>query len=74
MTYTIAIIEDLNGEIKVNFDKTGNKYLVGIYHNETKEYTYKEYSTHEEAKQIYIKLTTAILEGTYSYEDRKKML
>jgi hypothetical protein len=74
MHYTIAIIEDVQGEIKVNFDSKGNKYQVGIYNTETKEYTHNTFEKQEQAYAIFEKLSKAIVTGCYSYEDRKAML
>jgi len=45
MHYTVAIIEDIQGNVKVNFDKTGNKFVVGLYNKKTKEYTPKHLMT-----------------------------
>jgi hypothetical protein len=74
MSYTIGILEDVQGKITVNFDKNGNKYLIGIYHKETKEYTHNTFATHSEAYAVFEKLTRAILKGEYSYEQRKEMI
>lgn len=36
MNYTIASMKDVHGTIKVEFGKSGNQYLVGIYETENK--------------------------------------
>lgn len=74
MSYTIAMVEDVQGEIKVNLDSTGNKYTVGIYNNETKEYTHKEFNSMDEAYATFEKLSKWICMGMYSYSDRKAVL
>lgn len=74
MNYTIASIEDVRGTITVEFEKSGNKYLVGIYETETKEFTHKKYDEMETAYSVFEKLSKAIITGCYSYEDRKGML
>jgi len=74
MNYTIAIIEDVQGVIRVNLDKSGNKYLVGVYNTETKEYLHNTFSNINEANDIFQKLSLAIITGAYSYEQRKQIL
>ena len=74
MHYTVAIIEDVQGDVKVNFDITGNKFLVGLYNKKTKQYTHKTFDEMEEGYLIFEKLSKAIIEGCYTYEDRKGML
>jgi len=74
MHYTVAIIEDIQGNVKVNFDKTGNKFVVGLYNKKTKEYTAKIFNDTESGYLIFEKLSRAIIDGCYNYEDRKEML
>jgi hypothetical protein len=74
MIYTIACLEEVQGTIQLNFVKTGNKYLVGIYNKETTEYEHKTYETIEAAYKVFEKLSKAIIEGCYSYQARKEML
>lgn len=74
MHYTIAILEDIQGEIKVNFDKAGNAYLVGLYNTETKESTHKAFTDQHDALRIFQWFAGAICSGCYSYEERRDML
>lgn len=74
MNYTIAIMEDVQGVIRINLDKPGNEYLVGLYNKETKEYSHNTFSNINEANDIFQKLSSAIITGAYSYEQRKQML
>lgn len=74
MHFTIALLEDVHGEIKVNFDSTGNKYLVGVYNKLTREYTHKTFDNMNTACAIFTKLCEWVVKGEYSYEDRKELL
>lgn len=74
MSYTIATIDDVQGNISVNFDSVGNKYLVGLYNNETKEYTHMEYERQQEAYNVFERLSRAVVFGLYSYEQRKELV
>lgn len=74
MNFTIAIMEDVHNNVTVSFDKSGNEYLVGLYHKETEEYTHKSFKTFEEAQEVFNKFANAILSGSYSYEQRKAFL
>lgn len=74
MCYIIARTEDLLSKITVDFSRRGNKYSVELYHQETKDFTHKEFSKIEDALALYQRLVEAIATGCYSYEDRKSWL
>ncbi len=74
MHYTIMITDDIHGHMKVNLDKVGNQYAVGLYRDENMEYTYKIFDTIDEALAVYGEYIVAIANGEYSYEDRKSWL
>jgi len=74
MNFTIAEMVDIQGDIKVKYGKDGNKYTVGIRNEETKEYTHNTYASKEDAYKVFSKLTKAIIDGCYSYEQRKSFL
>ncbi len=74
MNYTITSTEYVHGGYKVNFDKTGNQYLVGFTNEYTREYTHKTYDTMQEALSVYQKFVEAFITGDYSYETRKSWL
>ncbi len=74
MEITIASLEPMFGDILVTYNKVGNKYYTAIWHKVHKESTCQEPTTKEKAKRAFEKLTDAILDGNYSYEDRKAML
>lgn len=74
MHYTIAIMEDVQNDITINFDKVGDGYLVGLRNEDNSEYTKKIFKVFIEAKSKYFELVDAIIEGCYSYEQRKEML
>lgn len=74
MHYTIAIVEDVHNEQEIWFDKCGNEYLVTIHNKETKNRERKQFKSQNSAIEICTRLSTAILEGCYSYEQRAKML
>lgn len=74
MRYTIMVTDDFHGHMKVNLDKAGNQYVVGLYRDEDMEYTHKTFNTIDEALTVYSKYVEAIAKGEYSYEDRKSWL
>jgi hypothetical protein len=74
MSYIIAIIEDVQGDISVNFDHVGNKYLVGIYNKTTKEYTHKTFKSRQNAKTIFSSLSNMILDQEYSEQYKRSFL
>lgn len=74
MHYTIAMMKDVQIDMVISFDKVGNKYLVGLRNSENNEYTKKLFDNFREAKETYMKLADAILEGCYSYNQRKSFL
>jgi hypothetical protein len=74
MNYTIASLNDVNFGQVLTLDKNGNKYTVGLYNEETKEYTHKSFDSIGEAYTIFEKLSRCICFGEYSYSDRKAMI
>lgn len=74
MHYTIAVMEDVHFGQRVNFDSVGNKYLVGLYEEETKTYVHKTYDSQEEAYEHFEKISKAIITSCYSFEQRKGFL
>lgn len=72
MYYTIASLEDMAGNQTIDFDKDGNKYTVSIYNKGTKENCSKTYKNFVDAEYVYMKFVRAVLEGLYSFEERKK--
>lgn len=74
MNYTIAITEEIHGDLSVNFDKDGNQYLVGIRNKETGIYTHKSFKTHEAAQNAYLTIISWVLGGLYSEADKRSML
>ena len=74
MNYTIAILQDVHNDVKINIDKNGNKYTVGIYNEITKEYTHKSFNEMQEAYKVFENLSKSVVSGCYSYEQRKAFL
>lgn len=74
MHYTIGDFKETQGNLNVNFDKTGNQYLVGLYNKETKEYTHNTFNTMEEALERFINLTKFILQGYYNEKQKREYL
>ena len=73
MNYTIATMTDIHNDINIDFDKSGNMYMICLRNTESNELTYKKFANHADAVELFNKLSTAILTGCYSYEDRKAM-
>ncbi len=74
MNYTIASLHAVSFGQVLTLDKNGNKYVVGLYNEETKEYTHKSFDSIDEAYTIFEKLSRCICFGDYSYKDRKAMI
>ena len=74
MHYTIAEMDEIHGDVKLNFDKKGDYYTVGLYHKILREYTHKDFTDGADALARFLKLTSYILTGRYSYSDRKRLL
>lgn len=74
MNYTIARTDETQGDLSVNYDINGNRYLIGIYNKESREYTHKTFDTREEAEKAYLTVVSWILNGLYSEADKRQML
>lgn len=74
MQYTIAIIEDIQNEVTVSFDKVGNKFQVALRNLVSNEFTRLTFDSYYEAKERFMSLSSVILDGNYSYQTRKEIL
>jgi hypothetical protein len=74
MHYTIASLEEVHGNLTLNLDSSGNKYVVGLYNKDTKEYTHTEFETIGNAYAVFETLARCICMSLYSYEEKKEML
>lgn len=74
MDYTIAVLEDLAGNQTIEFCKVGNEYRVSITDREKDKYITRHYRTRKEAQFVFLNLSYAVLEGTYSFEQRKQLM
>lgn len=72
MYYTIASLEDVAGNQTIDFNKNGNEYTVSMYNKGTKESCSKTYKNFVDAEYVYMKFVRVVLEGIYSFEERKK--
>lgn len=74
MNYTIATTRDITTGQEVDFDKSGNKYVVNLVNKETGEKASKQFDTNEQGAAAYMKIVEAFLTGCYSWEDRAGFL
>lgn len=74
MHYTIATLEQVHGNLRLNFDKCGNQYLVGIRNAETKEYTHRIFDNIEQAIYKFNELSAMIIKGLYSEQHKREFL
>ena len=72
MHYSMAHLSDNQLGMDVLFSKVGKQFQISIFKGE--EHISKKYDTLEEAYVIFEKLSSAIVRGQYSYEDRKGFL
>lgn len=70
MNYTIAVTEEVHGKLRLNIDKNSNEYTVGLFNEETKEYTHRSFKTIDEALTVYKTLVELIIRryGTEEYK------
>ena len=74
MHYTIAELNEVHGNLKLNFDKIGNQYLVGIYNTNTKEYTHRTFDRRQQALKKFSDLSIMIIEGLHSEQRKREFL
>lgn len=74
MSHTIATLEETQGNLSINLDSTGNKYLVGIYNNETKEYTHKTFDTMDSAYAAFSMLSKYVCLSLYTEKEKRGFL
>ena len=77
MNYTIAELEECNmgyGHLKHNIDVSGDKYLVGLYNDETKQFTHRVFRTIDQAYTFFGKLSEWIVKGLYTEDEKRKYL
>lgn len=74
MDYTIAILEQAHGNLKLYFDKNGNKYAVRLYNTETKEMTSKKFESIEKAQEKFNTLSASIIQWLYTEEKKREIL
>ena len=72
MEYTIARMESRN--ISLSIDKIGNEYLVGLWDKEDHSSTTKRFGTIELAYKVFEKISSWLVFGYYSNEDKKTYL
>lgn len=71
---TIAVLEDLAGGQTIEFCKVGNKYIIGITDRKEDKYVTRHYRTRKEAQFVFLNLSYVVLEGNYSFEQRKQLM
>ena len=74
MNYTIAVLEECNmgeGKLRLNIDRSGNQYLVGLLNTDTHEYSYRVFDTIDTAYIVFSTLSEWIIKSLYS-EDKKR--
>lgn len=74
MNYTIATTEEAHGNLSLNIDKDGNEYTVGLFNEETKEYTHRSFKTTDGALTVYKTLVELIVNGYGTEEYKRKVL
>lgn len=71
MNYTIAETKEVHGNLCLNIDQNGNEYTVGLFNEETKEYTHRSFKTIDDALTVYKTLVELIVKG-YGTEEYKR--
>jgi hypothetical protein len=73
MHYTIASIEDLVQETRLDFMSVGNTYVLSL-HKDGEQQVHRTFYEHSEASAMFLKLTGHIIGCEYSYKSRVSIL
>ncbi|GHV36774.1 hypothetical protein FACS18949_16530 [Clostridia bacterium] len=79
MNYTIATLRSYGGEFVMTLDNQGYLSTNQFTEDEDGEMTKligratRKFDTQDDAKAAFMKLTTCVLDSTYSFEDRAKI-
>lgn len=74
MHYNIARTWNADGMLQLDFNKSGNKYVVEFTNKGVKETTRKYFDSIYAALDVYEKFVEAFVLGLYDYETRKSWL
>lgn len=74
MNYTIAYTEDLAENLQLNFNKSGNEYVVELYNKESHECTRRHFKTIDDALTVYHTICDLMLKGYGSEEYKRNVL
>ena len=74
MNYTILKTDVVFTNESVNLDKNGNKYTVGIYNSESKQYSHRDFDTIEEALAKYSRIVELYGLSLYTEEQKRQIL
>lgn len=74
MNYTIAVMELVEDVAQVEIGKNGNKYFVGVYNKDTKEYAHKDFDTINKAYEAYNILCELFIKHLGTFNDKVKVL
>lgn len=72
MIYTIATLSCR--DIDLTIDTKGNKYTVGLYNKESKQYTHNDFDNLNDAYKVFEKLSSWLIYGLYSEESKRDYL
>ena len=74
MTYTIGEFDHVHGGIKIDINKSGNNYYVGIWDKEMHSSVTKTFGNLLDAYRVYEKLVSWCVFSCYSTDDKKYFL
>lgn len=74
MIYTIAILEEAQGNLKLIFDKNGNQYTISLYNTETHDNSHKTFDNITDAYKVFEKLSSWIIFSYYSEKNKRQFL
>jgi len=74
MNYEIARMAETQGKLILSLCKSGNKYNVQLYNDETKEFTSKLFNSIDDAFIKFTQIAELIIKGMFSEADKRKML
>ena len=74
MNYTIAVLDNPFGNLKLDICVSGNKYTVGLWDKEKHESVTETFDSLQDAYEIFGKISSWIIFGLYKDEAKKQYL
>lgn len=74
MYYTIATTKQVQGNLKVDLGKNGNRYFVHLYNEDTEQLTKKDFANMDDAFSAFSKIGEIVVKNLYREDQKREML